>query len=140
MKSVKELFSEQEIVAERARRVYVKISKDKLRDVVKKMVELHDGQVYLSCITGVDWIDRMEVAYNIWVLPESCNYTLKVDLPRDNPEITSISDIIPGALFHECEVYDLLGIVFKGNPILKKPFILPEGMKKEFPLRKDYKI
>ena len=58
-------------------------------------------------------------------------------MPKENPRIQTITDIIPGATFHELEVTDLFGVIFDGNE-LKGHFLLsenwPEGI---FPLRKD---
>ncbi|MEM1833075.1 MAG: NADH-quinone oxidoreductase subunit C [Desulfurococcaceae archaeon] len=42
----------------------------------------------------------------------------------------------------ECETHDLLGVVFKGNPYLKRGFFVPKDIVdlKEYPLRKDSKV
>ncbi len=65
--------------------------------------------------------------------------TIRAEVPKDNPKIQTIVDLIPGAAFHEFEVSDLLGVVFEGNEF-KGHFVLsenwPEGI---YPLRKDVK-
>ena len=65
--------------------------------------------------------------------------TIKAEVPKDNPKIATITDLIPGATFTELEGTDLLGIIYEGNP-LTGHFLLsenwPEGV---YPLRKDVK-
>ena len=55
---------------------------------------------------------------------------------RENPTITSVSDLwrIAGVL--EREVYDFYGIIFVGNPDMRRLFLNIDW--KGFPLRKDY--
>ena len=65
--------------------------------------------------------------------------TIRAEVPKDNPKIQTIVDLVPGATFHEIEVSDLLGVIFVGNE-LKGHLVLsenwPEGV---YPLRKDVK-
>jgi len=128
-------------VVESDREVVVKAKAEDVKGIVKSLLDAYDGRVTLSCITGVDWIDQsvIEVAYVFWVHPESRRCVIKISLPRDNPSVETISDLMPGATFHECEVYDLLGVRFEGNKWLRKPFLLPDNMAEGFPLRKDWK-
>jgi formate hydrogenlyase subunit 5 len=66
--------------------------------------------------------------------------TIKTEVPREEPRINTISDLIPGAAFHEMEVADLLGVVFEGHPSpgrLVLPDNWPDGV---FPLRKDAQL
>ncbi|MEM2083837.1 MAG: NADH-quinone oxidoreductase subunit C, partial [Nitrososphaerota archaeon] len=64
---------------------------------------------------------------------------VKTSIDKNNPEIDTITDIIPGASFYEREIYDLLGVNFIGHPNLKR-VILPENWPKGvYPLRKEYK-
>ena len=62
------------------------------------------------------------------------NDTFVASLPK---KIQTVTDIIPGATFHELEVTDLFGVIFEGNP-LPGHFVLtdnwPIGV---YPLRKD---
>ncbi|MEM4663888.1 MAG: NADH-quinone oxidoreductase subunit C [Desulfurococcaceae archaeon] len=48
-------------------------------------------------------------------------------------------DIIPGLLAGERETYDLLGVVFNGNPLLKRGFFVATDVAEQgkYPLRKD---
>ena len=104
------------------------------RDVLKAMVEA-DEKTAISAITGLDLGANIGVLYH--VRTSNAFLTIRAELPKDNPKIQTITDIIPGAVFHELEVADLLGVVFEGNQI-SGHFVLsenwPEGV---YPLRKD---
>jgi NADH-quinone oxidoreductase subunit C len=94
----------------------------------------------LSCITGVDngtESATMEVIYHLYSIPYNVSLALKVIIPRNNPEIESITSIWKSANWLEREVYDMFGITFKKHPDLRR-ILLPADWK-GYPLRKDYK-
>ncbi len=55
---------------------------------------------------------------------------------RENPALTSVADLWHIAGIYEREVYDFFGIVFLGNPDMRRLFLSIDW--KGFPLRKDY--
>lgn len=94
----------------------------------------------LSCITGIDngpEAGTMEVIYHLYSIPFNQSMALKVMLPRENPEVESVTTIWKSANWLEREVFDMFGIVFKNHPDLRR-ILLPADWK-GFPLRKDYK-
>jgi len=63
--------------------------------------------------------------------------TIMTNVSKENPKIESVTDLIPGANFHEREISDLFGIKFEGHPNPKR-LILPDDWPENlFPLRKD---
>lgn len=96
---------------------------------------------YLSTLIGTDLKEegRIRLDYYIVLLPEEETIVIRTYIPRANPEIESIIDIVPGALAGECETHDLLGVIFRGNPFLKRGFFTPSDVaeKETYPLRKD---
>ena len=50
----------------------------------------------------------------------------------------SVVSLYPSAHFDECEIYDMFGITFNGNPKLKR--ILTPKSWKGHPLKKDYML
>ncbi len=54
------------------------------------------------------------------------------------PELDSCVELFPTAEFHEREVYDFFGILFRGHPDLRR-ILLPEDYV-GWPLRRDYPI
>lgn len=116
------------------------IQKDKIVEVCEL---LHSNEkTYfdsLSCLTGLDNGDEkntMEIIYNLYSIPYDLHLALKVELDRSNPEINSVTNIWKSADWHEREAFDLLGILFKGHPDLRR-ILLPDDWEGH-PLRKDY--
>src|SRR6478609_8585189 len=113
-------------------------------DLIKVCTSLHlDPSTYfdmLSCVTGVDngpEVKTMEVIYNLYSIPFHTSLMLKVILPRENPEVESVSHIWKSANWMEREVFDMYGIHFKNHPDLRR-ILMPADWKGN-PLRKDYK-
>ncbi len=91
----------------------------------------------LVCITGVDWGKELGVVYHLRSTVFNRMIVLKTKVSdRENPEIDSLCSLWPAADFHEREVYDLLGIKFRGHPDLRRLFLDSTW---GYPLRKDYK-
>jgi len=97
----------------------------------------HDGFA-LDTVTGVDWLaqNQMEVVYDYFHPTVPLRVVVRTRLPRATPELPTISNVFPGANWHERETHDFYGIRFTGHPNLK-PFLLPEDANFH-PLRKDY--
>jgi formate hydrogenlyase subunit 5 len=108
------------------------------RDVLKVLLE-EDEKTAVVAITGIDLGATLGVFYHIRTSKGGV-ITIKTEVPREEPRINTISDLIPGAAFHEMEVADLLGVVFEGHPSpgrLVLPDNWPDGV---FPLRKDAQL
>lgn len=94
----------------------------------------------LSCLTGMDngvEVNTMEVIYNLYSVPFNHHVMLKVVLPRENPELDSVTEIWRAADWYEREAFDMFGIKFIGHPDLRR--ILMPADWEGFPLRKDFK-
>jgi formate hydrogenlyase subunit 5 len=106
------------------------------RDVLKTLLNA-DEKTALTAITGLDLGVNLGVLYHIRT--SNAFLTVKAEVPKENPTIATIIDLIPGATFHELEVNDLMGVVFEGHPSsghLVLPENWPVGI---YPLRKDVK-
>jgi NADH-quinone oxidoreductase subunit C len=93
----------------------------------------------LSNVTGIDngpQANTMEVIYHLYSIPFNHFLALKVVLPRENPEIESLSGIWKAANWLEREVYDMFGIRFNNHPDLRR-ILMPNDWVGH-PLRKDY--
>jgi NADH-quinone oxidoreductase subunit C len=121
---------------------FVILRKDGIREAIKLLKDL--GFNHLQTLTGVDYLripnrrTRFEVVYQLYSIEKRLQLRLRVEVPEDDPEVDSIVDLFPCANFLEREVYDLLGIRFKGHPNLKR-ILLPENWVGH-PLRKDYPL
>jgi len=59
-----------------------------------------------------------------------------VPVERANPRTPSVTGLWTGAMFHEREMYDMMGIVFEGNRDLRRIYMSPDY--RSFPQRKDF--
>jgi len=92
----------------------------------------------ISAITGVDLGEAIELLYHVRM--QGHIITIRTEVPKKYARTESITDLIPGADFHEREVADLFGVAFDGHPNLKR-LVLPESWPKGiFPLRRDADI
>lgn len=92
---------------------------------------------YLVNLTGVDYLDYLEVVYHLLSLKHNHSLVLKTRCNnREQPVVPSVTSVWQGADFQEREIYDLLGIRFEGHPNMKRIFLW-EGFKGH-PLRRDY--
>jgi NADH-quinone oxidoreductase subunit C len=91
-------------------------------------------------ICGVDWPDRAErfdVVYNL--LSVSLNHRVRVIVTTDTEHpVPSVHTLWPVATWWEREAWDLFGIVFSGQPDLRR--ILTDYGFEGHPLRKDFPL
>ncbi|MBV6395473.1 MAG: NADH-quinone oxidoreductase subunit C/D [Anaerolineales bacterium] len=114
------------------------IPADKLVEVAT-IIRDELGYDLLSSVTGVDYLpeNKMEVVYHAYKTTGGPALVFKVQVPRDNPVVASMTPIWKGAEFQEREAWDLLGIKFTGHPDLRR-ILMWEGFEGH-PLRKDWK-
>jgi NADH-quinone oxidoreductase subunit C len=92
---------------------------------------------FLVNISGVDYLDYIEVVYHLVSLKHNHSLVLKTICPdRDKPVVPSVVSLWRGADFLEREGYDLVGVRFDGHPNLKRIYLW-EGFQGH-PLRRDY--
>jgi len=128
----------------------VRIEQDELiadadRDqLVAVMIALRDGEglafEQVMDICGVDWPtrpDRFDVVYNL--LSVSMNQRVRVVVTTDEvAPVPSVHTVWPAATWWEREAWDLFGIVFSGQPDLRR--ILTDYGFEGHPLRKDFPL
>lgn len=102
------IFLEPEVIGEAARR-------------------LNERGFFLEDITGLDTSDGLVAVYHFDSFARPGRVALYVVVPREDPEIPSISDIFGGAEWHERECHDFFGIRFSGHPN-PVPLLLPDDM------------
>ena len=99
---------------------------------------MDDAKFMIEAITGVDWLAerQLEVVYDFTHVESGERVAIRTRIPRDKPELPTISHIYGGGNWHERETHDFFGIIFTGHPQLI-PLLLPEDAKFH-PLRKDF--
>ncbi|HYM41098.1 MAG TPA: NADH-quinone oxidoreductase subunit C [Thermoplasmata archaeon] len=119
-------------------RVKVSTKIEKVREAILR------AQSLLACdhvvqISAVDNGKSFELIYHL-TGPHRMVIALAIDIPRDKPEVPTTSDILPPAGIYERQIHDLLGIVFRGHPDLRRIILNEDWPANEFPLRKDWKM
>ena len=92
----------------------------------------------LSDVSAVDHFPehpRFAVNYHLYSLINNVSLRLKVWLDGEQPQVSSVTSVWPGANWHEREVWDLIGIGFAGHPDLRRIFLPDDYL--GHPLRKD---
>ncbi|ABL78470.1 NADH-quinone oxidoreductase subunit D [Thermofilum pendens] len=99
----------------------VQVPPEGIREAVRRLVA--EGYAHLTAITAVDLQDSIELIYHF---DGGGGYRhVSVKLPRANPTLPSIAQVVPGADYYEKEVRDLFGVNFQDGAE-KRRFILPE--------------
>lgn len=139
--AILEEFTIEKSIVKPNRRAFI-VKPENVRKIFERLVDRVGREgFYISTIVGTDLKDenKIRLDYYVVLLPEEETIVIRTYLPRDLPVIDSLIDIVPGALAGECEIYDLLGVVFRGNPFLKRGFFTPSDIveRDKYPLRKD---
>jgi membrane-bound hydrogenase subunit beta len=119
------------------RRIQVVLPVADLKPTIKWLKEEH-GFYHCSTITGLDSGENLEVLYH--VTDGGPEVSFRIAVPRNNPHIPTVTEIIPGALLYERELQDMFGFVVDEIPDPRR-YVLPEDWPLGvYPLRKDYKV
>jgi membrane-bound hydrogenase subunit beta len=92
----------------------------------------------LITISTADNGSTLELVYHM-TGPHCTIVSLHIDLPRDRPEVMTVSGMHPAAGIYERQIHDLFGILFTGNKNLAKIMLNEDWPDGEYPLRKDWK-
>jgi len=126
-------------VAEAYGEISLTVDRKKLADVMIKLRDQHDYQQLME-IAGVDYPDRaerFEVCYHLLSLTKNHRIRIKTSTDEDTP-LPTITHIWEVAGWLEREVFDMYGVLFDGNPDLRR--ILTDYGFQGHPFRKDFPL
>lgn len=119
----------------------LEIVPEQLLDVARVLAAPPTSFRLLSDVTCADFPDepgRFRLAYQLYSLESGARLRLRVWAGAENPEVDSVTSVWPTANWHEREVYDLMGVRFRGHPDLAR-IMMPDDWEGH-PLRKDYPL
>jgi len=99
------------------------------------------GFDYLLDIASVDNYGndpRFTVVYELYGLGHNTHLRLTTDVSEEKSELPTVVTVWRTADWHEREIYDMMGIRFRGHPDLRR-ILMWEGYP-YFPLRKDFPL
>jgi NADH-quinone oxidoreductase subunit C len=107
------------------------------------MTFLRDTWNYRTCsdVTSVDLYPeepRFLTVYHLLNMDRATRFRVKSPVSGENPVIDSVVPVWLGADYTEREVYDMMGIRFRGHPDLRR-ILMPEDYE-HYPLRKDFPL
>ena len=93
-----------------------------------------------SAAGGMDYPkeERMQMIYYLFNPDSKITLTFRVDLPRADPTLPTLTGVWEAMSFHEREAHEMFGIEFEGHPNMI-PLLLPPDWRGGNPLRKDFK-
>ena len=103
--------------------------------------KLELGFNYLVDISSVDNYGddpRWTVVYELSRLIGNVHLRLKTDVSEEKSELPTVTGVWRTADWHEREIYDMMGVRFRGHPDLRR-ILMWEGYP-YFPLRKDFPL
>jgi NADH-quinone oxidoreductase subunit C len=93
---------------------------------------------YLASVTAIDYLDRIDVVYQLRSLTTGEDVVLRLEVDRDVSIAPSLTPVWRAADFQEREIYDLMGVRFTDHPNLKRILLYDEF--DGHPLRKDWRL
>ena len=98
------------------------------------------GFDYLVDISSVDNYGtdpRWTIVYELYGYEHRCHLRVKVNVSEEKSELPTVTTVWRGADWHEREIYDMMGIRFRGHPDLRR-ILMWDGYP-YFPLRRIFR-
>jgi len=118
------------------KRVYVDVPPQNSLRANRIVFEEFGGR--LATASGKDGRDRVEVLYHYCFDALNVVVTVRTWGLKPQPEVDSVAQLFPGANFIEREMFDLLGIKFRGHPDPRRLILSDDWPQGVYPLRRDY--
>ncbi len=117
--------------------IVLTVKREKIAWALEKLRDKHDYQQMME-IAGADYpdrVERFEVVYMLLSITKNHRVMVKCSTDEATP-VPTITTLWPNAGWLEREVFDMYGVVFDGNPDLRR--ILTDYGFEGHPFRKDF--
>lgn len=119
--------------------MWIQLNLELLKPAIQTLIDI--AFPHLAVISGVDIGDEIELLYHFSLFYGTkhgeCTVTLKVKVPKSDPRVPTISDLMPSAVFTEREKQEMLGIEVVGIPDPRRLFLPDDFPAGVYPWRKD---
>jgi len=119
------------------KRIYIEIPSSALLSMATYIFK--DLGARFNIASGLDTRHNFEILYHFSFDLLDLIVSLRVVLPKDKPEIVSLTPLLEGANWIEREITEMLGINFIGHPDMRRLLLPPDWPEGVYPLRRDYK-
>ena len=119
--------------------VILTVARGAIENVLRTLRDDHEYQQLME-IAGADYPDRaerFEVVYMLLSVTKNHRLLVKVRAAEDTP-VPTVTTLWPNAGWLEREVFDMYGVIFDGNPDLRR--ILTDYGFEGHPFRKDFPL
>ena len=97
-----------------------------------------DALIDISSVDNYEDAPRWAIVYELYGYSHHRHLRLKTNVSETSSELPTVTPVWRGADWHEREIYDMMGIRFRGHPDLRR-ILMWEGYP-YFPLRKDFPL
>ena len=119
--------------------VSIDVRRESVADVLRTLRDDFEYQQLME-IAGVDYParpERFDVVYHLLSVTKNHRLRIRVTTDEEKP-VPTVTTVYPVAGWLEREVFDLYGVLFDGNPDLRR--ILTDYGFRGFPFRKDFPL
>ena len=124
---------------EKVDEVSIDVTRESIADVLRALRDELDYQQLME-IAGVDYperAERFEVVYHLLSITKNHRLRIRVSTDEEIP-VPTVTGVYPVAGWLEREVFDMYGVLFEGNPDLRR--ILTDYGFRGHPQRKDFPL
>ena len=120
-------------------RLFLTVDKTRMPEVADYLFNTVNAWLDVSAATDKSPIDgTYEVSYIFSLDRDALMVSVKEVVDPADPRVPSLTNIIPGADWHEREMRDLMGIVPEGHPDPRRLVVSDDWPEDQYPLRKDF--
>lgn len=119
--------------------VVLTVARDQIENALRLLRDHHEYQQLME-MAGVDFPsrpERFEVVYMLLSVTKNHRLMVKVSAAENTP-VPTVTTLWPNAGWLEREVFDMYGVIFAGNPDLRR--ILTDYGFEGHPFRKDFPL
>jgi NADH-quinone oxidoreductase subunit C len=119
--------------------IVLTVARNRIEEALRLLRDAHEYQQLME-IAGVDYPsrpERFEVVYMLLSLTRNHRIMVKVTAAENTP-VPTVTTLWPVAGWLEREVFDMFGVIFAGNPDLRR--ILTDYGFEGHPFRKDFPV
>jgi NADH-quinone oxidoreductase subunit C len=119
--------------------VSIDVARERVADVLTILRDRFEYQQLME-IAGVDYParpERFEIVYHLLSITRNHRLRIRVTTDEERP-VPTVTNVYPVAGWLEREIFDLYGVLFEGNPDLRR--ILTDYGFRGHPFRKDFPL